>query len=793
MLDRKYFDWLSGGRPVFLSTVPNPGMETVGYVRDRLAHTPEEAEAFLAAHSGKPTQAVYAAMCRLRNGETSRSADTVEIAFCIWADVDFKDHPDVDPNDIIKRLQENPLQPTWLNHTGHGVQPFWQLKEELDLTDPDNSALLLRLLNLAAKYTGGDPQVCDIARMMRVPGSKNTKTEPHLDCTTILDTGKAYDVSDLLEFFEELHPLLPAPSARANGPTRTDIPSGNFCSSGERVDVEAMLAAMTYQGVGGTSVNDTLKRVIPSLLNRAIHPDLVVQQVVDAVMAMADRMGLDWDREAEVKAATARTRSAITNLLERDYHPATGEIPAWLAPEFHEDWARVLTEGGTPYLSRNRYWYVGARPHSKSKAASSAERQHGLPAADTEQPKPDDSDRGPLPGSPTGARVILRPFKPVDIASFPPRAWLYGKHYQRRAVTGTVAPGGWGKTSLIMVEAVSLATARALLGEQPTERCRVWLHNGEDNLPELTRRVLAICVHYGIPQEELDGWLFLTSGAEMPLKVAHGYNELKFDAALIDEMTQRILELEIDVVQLDPLITLNNSAEQDNGRMDATVRLFTRMSDVCDCAIDLSHHTRKPPANGGGYDLTADDSRGPSAFRDAVRAMRVLNHMSTSDARNLGIDTDFERLSYFRVDRGKANMLAPAETATWRKFENVQLANGDAVGVVTPWTCPAQGEAPSAARTAADKREEEVFLATLDRLGRTGRHVSNKGPRPAPVEFASEPEAKAAKLGKVQLEAAMSRLFAAEVIRLEEYGPPSHPRHRIVRVITTSSEGQPDA
>jgi hypothetical protein len=31
-----------------------------------------------------------------------------------------------------------------------------------------------------------------------------------------------------------------------------------------------------------------------------------------------------------------------------------------------------------------------------------------------------------------------------------------------------------------MVEGVAMATARNLLGEQPTERLRVWFHNGED-------------------------------------------------------------------------------------------------------------------------------------------------------------------------------------------------------------------------------------------------------------------------------------------------------------------------
>src|SRR5262245_34230284 len=77
---------------------------------------------------------------------------------------------------------------------------------------------------------------------------------------------------------------------------------------------------------------------------------------------------------------------------------------------------------------------------------------------------------------------------------------------------GTVAPGGTGKSSLEMVEGVSMATGRNLLGEEPRERVRVWYHNGEDNMDELNRRLAAICQYYDIPLEELPGWFFMTSG-----------------------------------------------------------------------------------------------------------------------------------------------------------------------------------------------------------------------------------------------------------------------------------------
>jgi hypothetical protein len=38
------------------------------------------------------------------------------------------------------------------------------------------------------------------------------------------------------------------------------------------------------------------------------------------------------------------------------------------------------------------------------------------------------------------------------------------------------------------------------------------LSRSEDNLDEMMRRVAGICQHYGIEQQELVDWFFMTSG-----------------------------------------------------------------------------------------------------------------------------------------------------------------------------------------------------------------------------------------------------------------------------------------
>ena len=71
-----------------------------------------------------------------------------------------------------------------------------------------------------------------------------------------------------------------------------------------------------------------------------------------------------------------------------------------------------------------------------------------------------DAESGDMPMQPEG---LPTPFSWVDPALIPPRPGLYGRHYLRKQVSVTVAPGGLGKSSLTIVEAVAMASGRPLL------------------------------------------------------------------------------------------------------------------------------------------------------------------------------------------------------------------------------------------------------------------------------------------------------------------------------------------
>jgi RecA-family ATPase len=375
------------------------------------------------------------------------------------------------------------------------------------------------------------------------------------------------------------------------------------------------------------------------------------------------------------------------------------------------------------------------------------------------------------------APFILKPRGIIDPNTIPPREWLGGgQFYMRRTVSATVGPGDYGKTTLSILDAVVLSTGRKLLDEQPPEKLRVWYHSGEDPPDELDRRFAAVCLYYDIPPEEIAD-LIITTAQTVPLRVAEGFTEFIEKKELIQCIDDQIGANRIDVAILEPLITLHGVPESDNSKMDRVVRIFGSVSANRNCSIGVNAHTRKG-ANGDETHYDINDLRGASAIRDAVRAARVLNRATKEEIAEWG-QPEHERARYVRIDRAKGNN-SPTAPTRWVTFDNVVLPQGDDVGVMTLWTPPDQ-HGPEA--RAAREQAKWVFLTLLRRFLRNERRASErKGFNYAPKLFATEREARDAKVSQAMLEGAMRELLDEGKIRGVDEGAGGHLVHRLVIV-----------
>ncbi len=286
--------------------------------------------------------------------------------------------------------------------------------------------------------------------------------------------------------------------------------------------------------------------------------------------------------------------------------------------------------------------------------------------------------------APVEKLVRASPFVWRATAAIPKREWLYGKHLLRRFVSLDVAAGGVGKSSLKIGEALAMASGRDLYDKGlPEGALSVWLFNLEDPADEIERRIHATCERFRIAPDELGSRLYIDSGRDQPLVIAtEGPNGAIIARPVVDALIAEMLERRIDVLCVDPFVSSHAVSENDNNAIDLVAREWNIVAERTGAAINLVHHVRKQ----NGAEATADSARGASALIGKARSVLVYNRMTEDEATQLSVSPD-QRKFFFRVDNDKAN-LAPPSATDWYRMNNVDLANGDSVGVACAWTPP---------------------------------------------------------------------------------------------------------
>ncbi len=88
------------------------------------------------------------------------------------------------------------LEPSAIIRSGSGgFHAYWILEQPLDVDAVDFRATQKRLI----RFYNSDPQIHDLCRIMRIPGSKNFKHEPATDCYIEYLSGKKYILEQILK------------------------------------------------------------------------------------------------------------------------------------------------------------------------------------------------------------------------------------------------------------------------------------------------------------------------------------------------------------------------------------------------------------------------------------------------------------------------------------------------------------------------------------------------------------------------------------------------------------------
>lgn len=189
------------------------------------------------------------------------------------------------------------------------------------------------------------------------------------------------------------------------------------------------------------------------------------------------------------------------------------------------------------------------------------------------------------------------------------------------------APGGTGKSYLLLEIAMSVASGTTLLpGLEAKTAGKVCLLNFEDDSFDIQQRGNAILRHFTNlnPSEEN---LYVASMSGQTLSLLDSRGEISGDDVLWLKEQCRDMRL----VVLDPLSHLHTADENSASQMSKLVQVLKGIGQETGTGIIIAHHTSKASALNGQADLQ-QSARGSSALVDASRVVMTLHKPKEGDS-----------------------------------------------------------------------------------------------------------------------------------------------------------------
>ncbi|CAK0777380.1 hypothetical protein WCLP8_560013 [uncultured Gammaproteobacteria bacterium] len=274
-------------------------------------------------------RAMYFGVCTRTIGSPGGSRADLAECPALWAEVDTR-KLGLDKAAVRQAVVTLPHPPSIVIDSGGGLHFYWLLNEAIDVRQGAENAAetedaIIAVLKQLAGIMAGDTAVCDLPRIMRLPGSHNTKPEvmatngnqPALVTILSADWSRRHEFSDLVEWLDWQRPVVTAPVSPDKEKQASD--DNPYLAAAARLgfkpplDVEKALAAMSYLGTGDAGIHQTQLRVSASLVAQGVDEDEIVTLLMAATLRAAGLHARTWNWRREERAirtmiATARTK-----------------------------------------------------------------------------------------------------------------------------------------------------------------------------------------------------------------------------------------------------------------------------------------------------------------------------------------------------------------------------------------------------------------------------------------------------------------------------------------------------
>jgi RecA-family ATPase len=264
----------------------------------------------------------------------------------------------------------------------------------------------------------------------------------------------------------------------------------------------------------------------------------------------------------------------------------------------------------------------------------------------------------------------------LSISSTPPAKRNYVMANVVTAGTYNVLAGSGGtlKTMLMIIAAAAMAAGQDF-GDLQLAKGGVMLFLGEEDRSEVSRRLSAVCMHYGFDSQAVRKMVKAFPAAGFDLRLTKN-----IDGSLhATKIVSNVIELANEHVQtcgqpvrlivFDHARLVMDGDPDDAAHVTQLTRALTQIAQATGAAVMLLAHSPKRVLQLQSGQMSIADVAGSSAFSDNARSGFLMYGMREDDAKELQI-SDVDRKKYVKLECAKANY-GPQGTEWW--FEKVTL------------------------------------------------------------------------------------------------------------------------
>jgi len=232
---------------------------------------------------------------------------------------------------------------------------------------------------------------------------------------------------------------------------------------------------------------------------------------------------------------------------------------------------------------------------------------------------PTDYLRGPKDARPTRAELLGVPYVAPMIV----------EGYLQQDAAGFVAPGGYGKSTVLLYEAAHIITGRPLYGREIVRPGGVLAITAEDSRAVTLSRMNQVCNALDLSKRDQSKILrhfYVEDVSASPAKLVeadpYGIEPTRF----LDEIIAKYSDAGLAASTVDPVALLGPGEMSGNDGMAQFMRTARMLGNGLNAAVRLIHHVAQAVARGGIKDQYA--GRGGTAFADNSRGQHQLARLT---------------------------------------------------------------------------------------------------------------------------------------------------------------------